>query len=251
MTKNSTITDSFDKVFADKQRVLVVVAHPDDNEVICGGLVARLIASGKAVRLVVTTNGEKGVMDKDVSPEEFAKTRMTEQLLAAKKLGLPESENFNLNIPDGEFESSVENIGKIVYHIRQFKPDIIITHNPDEVINTFSSKGGVYWVNHRDHRNTATATVDALYPYSRDKAFFPEQLQAGLETHSVYALLVSDSYEHSLRLYFDVTDFVDKKRQALSSCPSVIEQDHVEEYISETRIGDRYYEQLRYISGLY
>lgn len=251
MARSSEVTDSFNKVFGNKKRVLVVTAHPDDNEVICGGIVARLIAENKQVRLVVTTNGEKGVEAKDIAPEVFAKTRKSEQIESGKKLGIPEDQNFNLDVPDGELEASLDNIEKIVFHIRDFKPDIVITHNPDEVINTFSSKEGVYWVNHRDHRHTALITVDAIYPYSRDRAFFPSQLENGLEPHTVTELLVSDSYEHKLRLYFDITDYIDKKRDALASCPSVIPHDHVEEYIEETKIGDRYYEQLRYIPGLF
>lgn len=245
------VTDSFNRVFKDKQRVLIVAAHPDDNEVICGGLVARLCSEGKQVRLVVTTNGEKGTMDRQLDPKKLAKTRLQEQAKASKILGITPENNINLGVPDGELEASVANIGKIVYRIRQFKPDIVITHNPDEVINTFSSAEGVRWINHRDHRNTALITCDAVYPYSRDTAFFPDQMKQGLTPHTVLELLLSDSYEHPLRLYFDVTDYVDKKRQALLACPSVVDPKHVEGYIDELRIGDRYYEQLRYLSGLY
>lgn len=245
------IYDSFDDVFGSKQRVLIVTAHPDDNEVICGGLVARLRAAKKAVRLVVTTNGEKGTGSKDLEPKLLATTRIKEQSAAAAALAIAKSECFNLEIPDGEIEASVDNIGKIVHHIRQFKPDIVITHNPDDVINTFSSNEGVRWVNHRDHRHTALITTDAVYPYSRDTAFFPEQLKAGLQPHTVLDMLFADSYEHPLRVYFDVTDFVDQKRHALAACPSVIEPDHIDGYIDETKIGDRYYEQLRYIKDLY
>ncbi|HEV2412555.1 MAG TPA: PIG-L deacetylase family protein [Candidatus Saccharimonadales bacterium] len=247
----NTIVDSFDDAFADKDRVLVVSAHPDDNEIICGALVARLIAAGKRVRLVVTTNGNKGTGDKKVASDEFGGIRTKEQIAAAKELGIPATECFNLNIPDGELETSVENIKKVVFHIRQFKPDIVITHNPDEVINTFSSKENVHWVNHRDHRHTAIITTDAVYPYSRDRAFFPDQLNDGLEPHTVYELMFSDSYEHPLNRFFDVTDYVDKKRRALRACPSVVEAEHVEEYIDEIKLGDRYYEQLRYLRGLY
>jgi len=245
------IHDSFNDVFQNKQRVMVVAAHPDDNEVICGGLVARLRSDNKKIRLVVTTNGEKGTGDKPLDPKSLAASRIKEQAAGAKILGIPESENFNLGIPDGELEATVSNIEKIVYHIRQFKPDIVITHNPDEVINTFSSKEGVRWVNHRDHRHTALITTDAVYPYSRDTAFFPAQLKDGLETHTVLDMLFADSYEHPLRVYFDVTDFIEQKRQALAACPSVIEPDHVDGYIDEIKIGSRYYEQLRYVSGLY
>ncbi len=106
-------------------------------------------------------------------------------------------------------------------------------------------------VNHRDHRHTALVTTDAVYPYSRDRAFFPEQLTSGLEPHSVTELLLADSYEHPLRLYFDVTDQVEKKRRALAACPSVIEPSHVDGYIGEIKIGTRYFEQLRYLKDLY
>jgi LmbE family N-acetylglucosaminyl deacetylase len=242
--------DSFDEVFGNKKRVMVVTAHPDDNEVVCGGLVARLTASGIKVRLVVTTNGEKGTQDRTIDPKQLADMRMLEQEAAAKVLGIPKEENFNLGIPDGELEASVENIKKIAYHIRQFKPDIVITHCPDEVINTFSFKEGVRWVNHRDHRHTALITTDAVYPYARDRAFFPDQIAEGLEGHEVTEMLMSDGYEHSLRAYFDVTDFVDKKREALQACPMAVPADHVQGYIDELKIGDRYYEQLRYLKGL-
>ncbi|MBI2797820.1 PIG-L family deacetylase [Candidatus Saccharibacteria bacterium] len=246
----SEIKDSYNDVFKHKKRILVVAAHPDDNEVICGGLVARLTTDGKKVRLVVTTNGEKGVGASKTDPTAFGEGRKQEQQKAAAVLGIPVGENFNLDVPDGEFENSLNNIEKIAWHIREFKPDIVITHNPDEVINTFSSKDGVRWVNHRDHRDTALVTTDAIYPYSRDRAFFPDQLQK-LEPHTVTEVLYADSYEHPCRVYFDVTDYVDKKAEALNCCPSVIESEHVQEYVDETKIGDRYYEQLRYYSRLY
>jgi LmbE family N-acetylglucosaminyl deacetylase len=182
------ITDSFDEVFDGKNRVLIVAAHPDDNEVICGGLVARLTSSGRRVRLLVTTNGEKGTEDKPIDPKVLSKNRLREQQKAALVLDIKATDNFNLQIADGELEASLENIAKVVWHIREFKPDIVITHNPDEVINTFSSKAGIRWVNHRDHRHTGLITTDAVYPYSRDTAFFPEQLAAGLSPHIVLTL---------------------------------------------------------------
>lgn len=43
----SSIVDSYTKIFRDKQRILVVFAHPDDLELYCGGTVARLIGDGK------------------------------------------------------------------------------------------------------------------------------------------------------------------------------------------------------------
>ena len=104
-------TDSFETIFKDKNRVLVVTAHPDDMELICGGTVSRLLKTGRQVRTAVMTNGGKGMRDRtDVLEKEFGELRLKEQKAAGKALGLPEAEIINLNIPDGELENSVENI---------------------------------------------------------------------------------------------------------------------------------------------
>ena len=109
------IKDSFLEIFTDVNRVLVVLAHPDDMEVNCGGLISRLIDSGKKVRLIVTTNGGKGTKDKkNINEKKFAGTRVDEQLQAGKILGILQEENFNLQIPDGEVEANLETIEKVV-----------------------------------------------------------------------------------------------------------------------------------------
>jgi len=244
-----TITDSFTKIFGDKQRVLVVMAHPDDNEIICGGLVARLLDNKKAVRLIVMTNGGKGFQDRtDVTEKEFAEIRTKEQLSAGKELGLTRENNFNLGIPDGELENTLENIGKVVFHIRQFKPDIVITQNPFDPINTFSED--VHWVNHRDHRATASIVLDAVYPYSRDRGFFPEHFSKfGLTPHTVSELLFSDSYSYPDVLYFDITNYVDKKEKALLQHRNAFSPEAVEEeFLAETRPEPgKNFERLKYV----
>lgn len=229
----------------------MVLAHPDDNEVVCGGTVARLVAAGKAVRIVVATNGEKGTGDSNIDPSAIATLRLAEQIRAGQELGVPTEECFNLGIPDGELDASVKNIEKVVYHIREFRPDIVITHNPHQVINTFSSAEGVRWVNHRDHRHTGLITTDALYPYSRDTAFFPDQLAAGLKSHMVTEILYSDSHELPENVAVDVSDHIEQKRRALAACSSVIPAEHVNNYIDEIKIGDKYFEQLGYFNGLF
>lgn len=244
MTK---IKDSFDKVFGNKQKVLVVFAHPDDNEIICGGVVARLIDEGKKVRVVTMTNGGKGMRNRtDINESQFAKIRVVESMRAGLELGLSREEMFNLNIPDGELEESIENIEKIVYHIRQFKPDIIITHNPEEHINTFSED--VHWVNHRDHRHTASMVLDAAYPYSRDTAFFPHQLKAGLASHNVGQFLLSDSYIHPDAVRFEVSKYLDKRRKALEQHVNGFLEGEVDEYMEEIQRDGGNFEILRYVT---
>ncbi|KKU11252.1 MAG: hypothetical protein UX15_C0012G0009 [Parcubacteria group bacterium GW2011_GWA1_45_7] len=89
--------DSFEEIFRDVKRVLVVMAHPDDMELICGGTVARLIATGRKVRSVVMTNGGKGMQNRiDVTENDFGKIRVGEQMAAGKVLGIPDDENFTI-----------------------------------------------------------------------------------------------------------------------------------------------------------
>ena len=238
------IKDSFNEVFGDKKKVLCVFAHPDDMELICGGTMARFINGGGKVRLVVTTNGGKGVKNlKGISEEGFAKRRSVEQIGGGLIIGIPKEENFNLGIADGEVESSVENIGKIVFHIRQFKPDIVITHNPSPVFVSFSKTIG--WVNHRDHRNTALIAVDASYPYSRDRGFFRQQLERdGLEPHEVNCLLMSDSYTDPSLRYFEVGDYLQQREKALLAHKSVTNPAMIKDLMEEIKFKEGSFEPL-------
>ncbi len=77
----------------DEKRALVIVAHPDDMEIGCGGTVARWVDEGWAVWLVVVTDGGGGGPDDaaDVSPEarrRISDLRKAEQREAARILGL-------------------------------------------------------------------------------------------------------------------------------------------------------------------
>jgi LmbE family N-acetylglucosaminyl deacetylase len=243
--------DSFEKVFANVQRVLVIMAHPDDLELICGGIVARLIKTGRRVRAVVMTNGGKGMQDReDILEKEFGQLRISEQKEAGKALGIPDAEIINLNIPDGEIEASVENIKKIVFHIRDFKPDIVISQNPKEVLVKFSDTSR--WVNHRDHRNAGLVTWDAVYPYSRDRGFFPEQFTKDhVSPHTVSFLLYSDAYTDPNVKYFDVTDSVTERKNALLQYRSSLSDQEVNDLMEEIRDGDRYFEPLGYTDRLF
>ncbi|OGC56971.1 hypothetical protein A2976_02720 [candidate division WWE3 bacterium RIFCSPLOWO2_01_FULL_41_9] len=236
------IKDSFSEIFNNVKKVLVVLGHPDDMEIICGGTIARLTSENIQVRLVVTTNGGKGMKDKQgLIENEFAKSRVDEQISAGKILGISEDQNFNLQIPDGELEPSIQNIEKIVFHIREFQPDLIITHNPQNEIISFFDRS--FWVNHRDHRHTSQITLDAIYPYSRDRGFFTEHFdQKGLNVHLVKKVLLADSYTKDNVRYCKIDGFLDVKKKALQQHTSAFHPDDADEYIEENKIENAYFE---------
>jgi len=206
----NTITDSYQKIFANKKKIMVVTAHPDDLEIMCGGLVARLVADGKIVRSVKITTGDMGSRGVKISQTDLRNAREKEDTEAMTVLGINGENNVYLNLPDGSVENTVENIGKIAEQIRLFQPDLIITHNPEISIVRFDKDNS--WFNHRDHRTTGQLTFDAAYPYSRDLLFFPEHFENSLaKSWSCDEFLVVDNYGHPDSVYIDMTDFVGKR----------------------------------------
>ncbi|MDW8270741.1 MAG: PIG-L family deacetylase, partial [Anaerolineae bacterium] len=61
------------------ETVLVVMAHPDDAEFCCGGVVKQLTDKGTRVVYVVLTNGDKGNHDTTVTVAQLVARRMDEQ----------------------------------------------------------------------------------------------------------------------------------------------------------------------------
>jgi len=236
--------DSFEEVFSSKERILMVFAHPDDMEINCGGVAARLCDAGKAVRLVSVTAGESGVRDADVDQRRFRQRRIEAFEEAAQVLGISKSEVFCLNIDDGRVENTIENIGLIVAHIRAFRPDIVITHNPAGYLHTVD--GSYYYISHRDHRNTATLAIDAVYPYSRDWAFFPEHRDAGLDGHVVHEMLIGDVFEEKSARAFDISRYVQLKSEALRihMVAGAMDEAEHESYSNEGKTEQGFFEIL-------
>ncbi len=209
-------TDWYNEIFINKKRVLVVMAHPDDAEVFAGGTIARLIKNGIEVRVVTMSCGNKGSRGNKTSSKNLAKMRLSENQNSMKVLGVKKENLVCLNIDDGYIENDIPTIGLIAEQIRIFKPDLIITHNGEDIIIRMST--GTNWVNHRDHRNTGKSTIDAAYPYSRDLLFFPEHFKnKNSSSHIVTEFLITDSYNHPDNISINVTDFFKQKVNALKS----------------------------------
>lgn len=177
-------------------RALVLVAHPDDVESWCAGTVARLVAGGAVVSLVVCTSGEKGTADRTVRPADLAARREAEQREAARRLGVHEV--VFLHHPDGELQETLALRGGLTRQIRRSRPDLVITHDPLPAYRL-----------HPDHRVVGRVTLDAIYPTARDHLFHPEHLAEGLETHAVVEawLFATEQPDH----YVDIAATFERK----------------------------------------
>lgn len=182
------------------QRVMVVVAHPDDMEFSSAGTVAKFIREGREVVLVQCTSGDKGTARRDITSEELAALREEEEREACRRLGVQHVEFLRLG--DGELMPDLNFREKIVRQIRRHRPDIVITHDPFRP-----------YALHPDHRAVGITTVDSVYPTARDPLYFPEHLDAGLEPHKVAELwLFGAEYPDT---YIDISDTFEAKIHAL------------------------------------
>ncbi|AFR06947.1 PIG-L family deacetylase [Nocardiopsis alba] len=157
----------------DWDRLLAVVAHPDDLEFGASSAIHRWTSQGKQVVELLVTKGEAGIDTMD--PRSCAPVRMAEQRASAAAVGATEVEF--LDFPDGMLEYGLPLRRALAEAIRRYRPEAIVSINFRE---HFDGGGGF---NHADHRVLGPALLDAV----RDAAnrwVFPEQLVDGTEPWS-------------------------------------------------------------------
>ena len=206
------------------ERALVVISHPDDGEFGAAPTIAQLTGAGVRVDYVVTTDGGKGTEDPAMTPEELSATRVAEQRAAADILGV--SEIVHLNYPDGYLVPSLDLRRDITRQIRRFRPDLVITQNPQRRLdhNPF--------IGHPDHLATGEATLAAVYPAARDHLNFPELWRdEQLAPWKVRQVLVTGVEEPNL--WLDIGDTFELGIRAILAHTSQVDPETVEERMRE------------------
>lgn len=193
--------------------VLACFAHADDMEIGAGGTLARWAAEGRAVHLLLLTNGDRGSQDPAQDRAELARLRVKEQEAAAKVLGLAGFEV--LPNHDGDLENTHEIRREIARTIRRLKPAVVVTCDPTAVFL------GNRYFNHSDHRTAGMTTLDALFPGAGNPHFFEELLAEGLEPWDVHRVHLCWSNEPNT--YEDITGYFDTKLAALAEHASQLE----------------------------
>jgi len=180
---------------------MAIYAHPDDADIAAGGLLALWASEGCAVHLVVICDGAKGSHVPSADSTELGQSRRAEMQFAADLLGA--SSVIDLDRPDGGVVNDEELRATLVGLVRQYRPEVVL--GPDPTATFF---GGVY-VNHRDHRETGWALLDAVAPAAAMPLYFPEQG----EPHQVRQLLLSGTHEPDV--VADVSRTIDVKVKAV------------------------------------
>jgi len=196
------------------QQILVILAHPDDPEFFCGATLARWARAGHHITYALLTCGDKGSSNPETLPGNLCRTRQEEQKAAAAIIGA-KAVHF-LDREDGYLIPDLSLRREVTRLIRQFRPDILVTCDPQ---NLFPP--GSYRLNHPDHRAAGQVVLDAVFPAAGNPLFFPELLRdEGLLPHTPREVWISLTAQPTVVL--DVTDTWEIKLQALKEHRSQI-----------------------------
>ena len=196
------------------ERALVVFAHPDDAEFLCGGTVAMWTRAGTEVGYVCATDGSAGGNGPDRDRGEIAAIREGEMRAAAGVLGVSSVEF--LGYPDGLLEVSLELRRAVTREVRRFRPDVIVAPDPSMLWS------GRRYINHPDHRAIGEAVLAVVACDAPTRPQFPELLDQGFEPFEVPRLwLATEGQGADTRV--DIGDTLDLKVKALRAHRSQLE----------------------------
>lgn len=108
-------------------KVLAIGCHPDDVEIGCAGTLAKYVKQGHEVTVCHVCNGNLG--HAIIQPDELREMRIGEAKKAGSLAGI---KVITCDIGDVMVYDCKEHRDKVVDVIRAEKPDIIITHYPDD-----------------------------------------------------------------------------------------------------------------------
>ena len=150
---------------ANKLKIIVAGAHPDDPESGCGGTMALFAAEGHEVVSAYLTRGEAGIHGK--SHEEAARIRTNEALNACKIL---KARAEFLGQIDGSCDINKDRYTEIYNFFKQENPDIVFTHWPVD--------------SHRDHRICSVLVYDAWLSLGKKFALYYFEVESGIQTQN-------------------------------------------------------------------
>jgi len=169
--------------------LLVIAAHRDDAELLCGGTLAKAAGQGYRTGILDLTAGEMGTAGS-------ADLRGAESESAAWILGVLARRNACL--PDAGLENTLETRMHVASYIRAFRPRVVILPYPAG--------------RHPDHRIASQLGYDACFLSGLGRLSLPG------EPHRPEKLLYSLTYrEDPVKPSFvvDITDELERKMEAI------------------------------------
>ena len=186
------------------KNVLVIVAHADDETLGCGGTIQKLKKLGYQVYVMIFTDGVSS-RKKKLSKE--IQNRSNQIKKVSKLLNFKIFKHYNL--PDNELDkiSNLELVKKIEAAIIKINPEIILTHSNKDL--------------NIDHQKISNATITACRPLPKSKI---KQLLFFEILSSTEWNFNSNRVNFNPNKFYDITDFIEKKLEAIKIYKSEIRQ---------------------------
>ena len=187
-----------------RPRVLAAMSHPDDAEILVGGTLLRLQEQGCPVGILSMTSGDCG--SATLSREEISRIRLAEAREAAAYLG---GWYGCAGLRDIEVIFDACNLRRVVERMREFQPDVVITHSPVD-----------YMLDHEETtRLVRGATFALAMPLYETREVAPARPTGGTPA-LYYADPVEglDHFGHRIipDFHIDITPVIERKREMLS-----------------------------------
>jgi len=179
------------------KRIMAVGGHIGDMELTAGALLAKNYLEGGAIMTVALTAGERG-NPPTMSAAEYRKQKVHEAETFAEMLG---GKAVVFDTPDGELERTKEVGLKLAKLIREFKPDVLITHWEKSI--------------HKDHMAANQITIDAQF-YAGLPSF-----DLGLPAHNAAGPYFPENWEDPYGfkplIYVDIEEGYELWKKAVST----------------------------------
>lgn len=176
-------------------RVLAIMCHPDDMELNCAGTLLKYKKQGHTVIACHVANGNMGHFT--IMPDELREMRKIEAQNAGKIAGY---EIISADIGDLTVNSaSEEQLNKIIKVIRYAKPDVIITHSPNDYCS--------------DHVETSKLVFNASF--SASCPHFKPELGEATDVVPIYYTETDDGIDFAPTEYVDITEEMALKEEML------------------------------------
>ncbi|MBL9209576.1 MAG: PIG-L family deacetylase [Opitutaceae bacterium] len=183
------------KLRFDHERVLAVVAHPDDAELLCAGTLARARADGAVIGICVLCRGDKGQPDRPI--RHLAAVRRREMAQAAALLG---AELMLAGFNDGELQDGIPQRRRLLDILRRFQPTLVLAHAATDY--------------HADHRAASALTEIATWACASQG--YRTRLPALERAPALWWMDTITLHQFSPGFYVDVTAFAPLKEQMLA-----------------------------------
>ena len=174
-------------------KLLVVVAHPDDETFGCGSILRLAADAGMVTAVLCATRGEAGESAVDVAPGELAAVREAETRAAGAVLGVSQIDflDFHDSGMSGPADSGTlvaAPVADVADQVRtwleRFQPDIVVTLDAGD--------------GHRDHAHIRDATLAAVdsSPHGSPRVYLQCLPQSLMRRWVEYMAANDPSWEH-------------------------------------------------------